>query len=106
MWFGGCGNGNIFAKGTRHKTARRANHHGGASPSRVPDAVQRSSRCSAEPGPILSALVKPAGRALVEGETHVGEWRITPSAQSALQAAAMAVQITPAAFSFSISSAP
>src|SRR6267378_3204623 len=35
----------------KHKTARRANHHGGASPPRVPDAVQRPLRCSAEPGP-------------------------------------------------------
>src|SRR5450432_2712808 len=47
---------NIFAKGTRHpcqKAARRANHRTAARAysTRVPDAVQRPSRFSAEPGP-------------------------------------------------------
>jgi hypothetical protein len=55
-----CEKGNIFRKirnKTRHacrQTARRANHLTAASANsaRVPDAVQRSSRCSAEPGPM------------------------------------------------------
>jgi hypothetical protein len=46
----------IFAKGGRQpcqKAARRANHHTAArvNSARVPDAVQRPSRCCAEPGP-------------------------------------------------------
>src|SRR6202043_2303032 len=40
------------------KAARRANHHTAAriNSARVPDAVQRSSRCSAEPGPMSNYL--------------------------------------------------
>jgi hypothetical protein len=79
---GGCGNRNIFRK-IRNKTrqpcqkaARRANHHTAAraNSTRVPDAVQRSSRCSAEPGPIVTvarwtpALQRTAARCAASGE--------------------------------------
>src|SRR6202795_165105 len=53
------GEAKYFYKGGRQpcqKAARRANHHTAArvNSARVPDAVQRSSRCSAEPGPIVT----------------------------------------------------
>src|ERR1700738_1117752 len=69
----------IFAKGGRQpcqKAARRANHHTAArvNSARVPDAVQRPSRCCAEPGPIVTvarwtpALQRTAARYAASGE--------------------------------------
>jgi hypothetical protein len=47
---------------TRHsrtQAARRANHHTArANSARVPDAVQRASRCSAEPGPTAEGAAR------------------------------------------------
>jgi len=74
-----------------------------ANSARVPDAVQRPSRCSAEPGPISTLRDGPVnalmalrgirgtstGRVVAEGVTRLlgaDERRITPSAQSVLRA--------------------